>query len=247
MASFRRSLVTALSLALLLLILSLLYYRPSSAHSYALHSSSRSSHSPRRPPSCDPYHLYGHLMVDRDVPENNRYHPFDKKCAAPQLFRALRDKLGRTSDEAKKAGYAGWMNKGEDMEWVRGKTVLMLGDSTVREQLVQFCDVRPKRARGCHLSISFRAHRSLTSYALWFWRQFIGQPHIILTSSGAPFEGNVKRGGRSASLPRSCYSPELDFLLVSVFHFGVDEEDYWRDKDQYNPPGLFETRVKVSL
>jgi len=34
---------------------------------------------------------------------------------------------------------------------------------------------------------------------------------------------------------------------VSVFHFGADEEDYWKDKDQYNPPGLFETRMKVSV
>ncbi|KAL7410015.1 hypothetical protein BDY24DRAFT_401115 [Mrakia frigida] len=216
---FRRTLLTALTVTLSLLLLSLLYYRPTSSHSYSRHAHlTSSSSSPftftSSRPKCDPYHLYGHLNVDPLIPENNRYHPFDTSCKAPELFRGMRDKLGKSSDEAKKMGYPGWGKKGEDVEWVRGRTVLMIGDSTVREQLVQFCD-------------------------------HIGQTPTILSASGtAPHTLLEKRGGRSASLPRTCYSPELDFLLVSVFHFGADEEDYWKDKDQYNPPGLFETRMK---
>lgn len=71
---------------------------------------------------------------------------------------------------------------------------------------------------------------------------------MILSATGEPPSAGslAKRAGRDASHPRTCYSPELDFLLVSVFHFGADEEDYWKDKDQYNPPGLFEARMKVS-
>jgi hypothetical protein len=77
------------------------------------------------------------------VPEHNRWHPFDASCQAPELFRAFRKKLGKESEEVKKVEREGesWMGKmvgggqGEDVEFTRGKTVLMIGDSTVREQV----------------------------------------------------------------------------------------------------------------
>jgi hypothetical protein len=43
------------------------------------------------------------------------------------------------------------------------------------------------------------------------------------------------------------YVPKLDFLVVSVFHFGVDQESFWRDKDQFNPPSTFEDRIDVRI
>ena len=125
-----------LSIVVGLLVISLLYYRPSSPHAYSRHIH---HHDPHSRPACDPYHSYGHIIVDPEVPENNIYRPFDKSCKAPQLFRAFREKLGKTSALAPKL--TGWGGKGEDIEYVRGKTVLMIGDSTVREQLVQFCGV----------------------------------------------------------------------------------------------------------
>lgn len=70
---------------------------------------------------------------------------------------------------------------------------------------------------------------------------------------------------KESSLPRLCYISRYDFLvspkgdrglakladvlpppqLVSVFHFGLDQEDYWRDSNmpQYSSPGLFENRL----
>lgn len=145
----RRSLATAVSAVLGLLVLSLLYLRPSSPHAYSRHIR---HHDPHARPACDPYHAYGHLMVDPEVPENNRFHPYDTKCEAPQLFRSFRDKLGKTSPQASSTG--GWgKSKAEYIEWARGKTVLMIGDSTIREQLVQFCDVSPHASfRGRHFS-----------------------------------------------------------------------------------------------
>lgn len=73
------------------------------------------------------------------------------------------------------------------------------------------------------------------------------------------------RVSKDASLPRICYIPSLDFMvslspsllrrigtdvrillqLVSVFHFGIDQEDYFREKGmpQYSSPGMFEHRL----
>jgi hypothetical protein len=89
---------------------------------------------------CHPYHAYGHLSVSLDVPEHNRWHPFDPSCQSPELFRAFRRKIGRESEKVKLAerdGQEGMekRGKGENIEFARGRTVLMLGDSTVREQV----------------------------------------------------------------------------------------------------------------
>lgn len=52
-------------------------------------------------------------------------------------MRALRELAGVAESESVRGD--GW--RGEDVEWIRGKTVLMIGDSVVRNQvsLSSFC------------------------------------------------------------------------------------------------------------
>ncbi|CED85030.1 PC-Esterase [Phaffia rhodozyma] len=155
---------------------------------------------------CTPYHTYGQLTANADIPELNRFHPFQDDCKAPQLMRALRSLAGIEPSQGVKQD--GW--QGENINWAKGKTVLMIGDSVVRNQLEHFCSF---------MNVTPQYH------------QF-------------PSSGNLhKRASKQASLPHTCYIPQIDFLLISAFHFGVDEDNFWREKDQFNPPGLFEDRV----
>ena len=41
-----------------------------------------------------------------------------------------------------------------------------------------------------------------------------------------------------------CYIESVDLLLVNVFHFGLDEEEYFGWKDQYGPPYNTQDRIE---
>ena len=46
------------------------------------------------------------------------------------------------------------------------------------------------------------------------------------------------------SFPAMCHVESIDLLLVNVFHFGLDEEEYFGWKDQFGPPYNTEMRVE---
>jgi hypothetical protein len=70
---------------------------------------------------CEPYSAYGTLVIDEVDPDGTSWRPFDKKCQAPGFFRSLRH------------------GKLDGMDWVRGRTVLLIGDTIDREHVEQFC------------------------------------------------------------------------------------------------------------
>lgn len=39
--------------------------------------------------------------------------------------------------------------------------------------------------------------------------------------------GNPQTEATERASPHYCYSPKHDFLIVSVFHYGMDEDEYW--------------------
>ncbi len=51
------------------------------------------------------------------------------------------------------------------------------------------------------------------------------------------------QGPEGSHLAHYCYAPGMDFLLIHLHTFGLDEEDYWKSKPSYIPPYTFEERV----
>lgn len=55
--------------------------------------------------------------------------------------------------------------------------------------------------------------------------QFIGEQFTIHPPADEALP--TKRASKDAAYTHACYARKLDFLLVSVFHFGVDTESFW--------------------
>ncbi|BGP55846.1 hypothetical protein JCM8202_002655 [Rhodotorula sphaerocarpa] len=182
---------------------------------------------------CHPYSAEGELQVDLSDPDLNTWHPRDTSCQPPRLFQQLRSLNNRYSSGSVHAS---------DFDWVRGKTVLLIGDSISREHVENFCQLMGEDAEVIRPS-----------------HQWAPNPAPLRAPSRAKFEGSRQHrssrqhrlSGRSTSTfrdsgrPRMCYVPHLDFLLLSVLHYGLDQEDYWsmQRHPMYTAPGVFEHRI----
>jgi hypothetical protein len=57
--------------------------------------------------------------------------------------------------------------------------------------------------------------------------------------------GNVINEPGDVTRPRICRIEEYNFEIISYFHYGLEEEEIWRDIKIYTPPGLFERRLWI--
>ncbi|KZO93833.1 hypothetical protein CALVIDRAFT_529306 [Calocera viscosa TUFC12733] len=197
---------------------------------------------PPSPPSCDPWQSYGHLNVNTDVPEENVWRPYPwlqstpspdaatRACTPPPLMRALRESLNIRSSGLQP--YPPSLSD-ELLPFLHNRTVLLVGDSVTRNTVQQFCELLGKE--------SIKIERGHT------WDLFDQIPQEWIPAEWAERENweDWLRDKENMSRPRVCYIPEWDFAIVSIFHWGMDDTDYWRTKDQYNPPGLLEQRMQV--
>ncbi|GAA5902560.1 hypothetical protein JCM6882_009317 [Rhodosporidiobolus microsporus] len=177
--------------------------------------------------TCEPYSSFGTLQVDSNDADRNKWQPFDPNCQPPNFLAALRDL--NLHPHPQHASFA-------DFAWLHNKTALVIGDSISREHVENFCQLMGEESevvRPSHRWASTAAPQRAATKA-----QHLLERPKRLNSRGF-------RVVRDASRPRVCYIPRFDFLLVSVFHFGLDQEDYWRDSrmPQYAAPGLFEHRL----
>ncbi|KAI5480582.1 hypothetical protein MNV49_000278 [Pseudohyphozyma bogoriensis] len=174
---------------------------------------------PFKAAKCEPYSAFGSLSVDTAHAENNKWVPFDSSCTTPQYLADLRSE-----------------HPTSDFSWLRNRTALIIGDSVSREHVENFCQLM-----GRETEVIRKHHKYSPSPS----------PVRGPAKAGHPIDKPARLGARGfrvvrdASLPRMCYIPEYDFMLVSVFHFGLDQEDYWRGSrmPQYAAPGMFEHRL----
>ncbi|EJU05930.1 hypothetical protein DACRYDRAFT_112758 [Dacryopinax primogenitus] len=117
------------------------------------------------------------------------------------------------------------------LPFLQNRTVLLVGDSVTRNTVQQFCKLLGKESVQIH-----RGHK---------WDLFDQIPQEWIPAEWAEREKweDWRRDNESKSRPRLCYIPEWDFAVVTIFQWGMDETDYWRTKDQYNPPGSVEQRM----
>lgn len=176
--------------------------------------------------SCDPYSSSGTLQVDPNDADQNRWIPFDPTCQPPNFLAKLRDYALHPSST---------VNPNE-FSWLHNKTALLIGDSISREHVENFCQLMGEESEVVRPNHRWAAGPSPM-------RAPVKAQHTI--ERPTRLNGRGHRVVRDASRPRVCYLPQFDFLLVSVFHFGLDQEDYWRDSrmPQYSSPGMFEHRL----
>lgn len=185
----------------------------------------RSLHTSNR---CDPFSLPG--WVDWSIGTNDlpAWRTFDPACSTTNLLGTLISTLNiHEKDPSKIAPHAVHKlpvessNVEELNSFLRNRTVLMIGDHQVDQSLVShFC--------------ALTGHEVKTVDKSHPWGSSL---NTVPPKHGfTPIKNN-------APLAHYCYLPEYDFLLTSVYSYGADTSDTWRNEDLYNAPGLFEDRV----
>ncbi|GAA5870798.1 hypothetical protein JCM3774_001680 [Rhodotorula dairenensis] len=177
---------------------------------------------------CHPYSADGVLQVDLADPDRNRWHPRDPHCQAPNLFARLRFLNERYQRETVPA---------TEFDWLRGKTVLLIGDAASREQVENFCALMgedPEVIRPEHKWAPSSGRARSTSRAAAARGQ---RGHRLSPRSGSAV--------RDAGRPRSCYIPHVDLLLLSVPHYGFSQDEYWATgrHPQFTAPAELEQRI----
>ena len=104
------------------------------------------------------------------------------------------------------------------LSWLEGRTVLLVGDAVERNNLEFFCElVNSTDIRTAPL-------RNIDS---------VLRP------------GNAIKEASDLTRPKICRVEEYDFEIISFFHYGMHDEDIWKDKQVYTPPGLLEKRIPI--
>ncbi|ORY89411.1 hypothetical protein BCR35DRAFT_262402 [Leucosporidium creatinivorum] len=187
--------------------------------------------------SCaNPYQEFGRIQADQAVPENNRWTPYDPTCSPPELMKALRSTIQPSMSDKPlvlplpKQRPA--LNESLPLPWLQGRTVVLFGDHVERLHNKDFC----RFAGGRFVTIS--ADHPLSP------PRFVNGIDEKLPGANQP--------NFDSSRPSVCYVEEYDFVLVSVFHFGLaNRPEFEREKlllDPYfYPPVALDDRLSHIL
>jgi len=213
----------------------------------------------RAQPTCDPYSLSGYLEVNETHMHNNRWHPFIENdpghaagCRSPPLMASFMNQAtrkpvpeieGPVEPETEENDFGPDGRLWEDVEFAKGKTVVVFGDSVLRFNVYYFCELA-----GQHWETIDWNHPLSTP-----------KPYGVAPN---PLNGTIRDPdafdrewtpkpdygpGNAKDYPHICYIPQMDFLIIQLHHYGLDEEDYWAAKGDFIPPGTVENRIEHLL
>jgi len=189
----------------------------------------------------NPYAEFGRIHVDKKVPENNRWLPYDPSCAPPAYMAALRASRNVTASVDKEPeelelplrGRRAAVVQGAPLEWLHGKTVLLFGDHIERNHNKDFC-----RFAGGKFATIGRDHPL--------------SPPRFVNGIDEKFLPGANQENFDGTRPSVCYFDDLDFMVVSVFHFGLanrvefEHESLLHDPHFY-PPGASFLSLRLPL
>jgi len=109
--------------------------------------------------------------------------------------------------------------------------MVLLGDSIERDHVALFCGMMGQEVE------TVKGHHplALSSDSM--------EPSKAAELKKKDRYGRIAlKGMQDSTLPRVCHLKDLDFMMINLYHFGMDQDDYWRNLDQYHAPGTIEER-----
>lgn len=132
----------------------------------------------------------------------------------------------------------------ESLSWLQNKTIILFGDSIERDHVTLFCSLLGKEAEVIKGNHKFAVTGG-------------GGSHDNNGSAKHPEERQKLKKDRSrrialkgmqeSTLPRICFIEELNFMMANLYHFGLDEQDFWKGLDSFHPPGAVEERLQAHI
>lgn len=117
---------------------------------------------------------------------------------------------------------------------MQNKTMILFGDSIERDHVTLLCSILGREAeviKGNHKLAVTGGGSSTTE------RRAIKDRSRRI----------ALKGMQESTLPRVCYIEELNFMVANLYHFGLDEQDFWKSLDSFHPPGSVEERIQAHI
>jgi hypothetical protein len=110
----------------------------------------------------------------------------------------------------------------DPLPFLQNKTLLMIGDSVDRNNLRFFCEL----VGSWDTRVTTMANLS---------EVFMGDTALH------PWNTDPK----DLTRPRICRVEEYDFEIINFFHYGLQDEETWTEKEVYTAPGVIEQRIPL--
>lgn len=110
----------------------------------------------------------------------------------------------------------------DPLPFLHNKTLLMIGDSVDRNNLRFFCEL----VGSWDTRVTTMANLS---------EVFVGDTALH------PWNTDPK----DLTRPRICRVEEYDFEIINFFHYGLQDEETWTEKEVYTAPGVLEQRIPL--
>ena len=178
------------------------------------------------PTTCEnPWIEYGRMVVDQRIPENNRWVPYDLSCTTPELMASLRAVHVNTTAPPLVLPLANLFPSVDNslpFPWLHNRTVLLFGDHVERQHALDFCNL----AGGSHLIINSNHPISPPPFVNGIDEKFL----------------RSDKPDHDDSRPSVCYLEKYNFMIVTVFHYGLaNRVEFERESllvdPHFYPPG----------
>ncbi|KDN52816.1 hypothetical protein K437DRAFT_253749 [Tilletiaria anomala UBC 951] len=172
--------------------------------------------------SCDPFSIPG-FVSSLDGTSKDTLTPlgvwrtFDQSCPTSSHLPALLSNLEK-SPYYSVAGKHSIANSQSTPGLITNKHVLLVGDSVDRSLVENFCWLAGETSKP------------------------VDSSHPWGKAALASAQKDPKSSS-SQQIAHYCYLPKYNFLLTSMYHYGIDETDAWSKIPNYQGPGLFEDRI----
>lgn len=168
------------------------------------------------------------MKADQNVPERNQWLPYDPSCTPPELMASLRRTTLASGSESNEplalptSRLTPHSDPSLPLHWLQGRTVLLFGDHVERQHNRDFCNL----SGGVFTTIALDHPLSPPRFEN-------GIDEKVAPGNQTNFDD---------SRPSVCYIEKYDFMVVTVFHYGLanrvefERESLFRSEHFY-PPG----------
>ncbi|GAA5985228.1 hypothetical protein JCM10908_002576 [Rhodotorula pacifica] len=175
---------------------------------------------------CNPYTAPGRLDHSDRWPDATRWIPYDPSCAPPSFLATLRAGLKTKPSQYSEPAElelplrspSTKLDTALPLPWLVGKTVVLVGDHVERAHAKDFC----RYTDGQYAVIT--ADHALSP------RPFV---------NGIDERWALTQGSLNETRPTICYNSCYDFVLVSIFHFGLGNRVEFEHESLFAEPHFY--------
>ncbi|MBW0493172.1 hypothetical protein O181_032887 [Austropuccinia psidii MF-1] len=209
---------------------------------------------------CNPFQEKGYLHFNASDPGDNTWRPYRQTCKSSNLFEQLKQGLQMNQNSFPQ-------DRHDSFEWLRNRTVVLIGDSIDRYHNLDFCQILSWAPGSTSDNPIPLPNPPTKTYYIEAASPLSPPPwHFHLDDPLRPpddwpehehdlfkFQTPIWDSGKSnanTTRPRVCEIPAYGFTMVNLFNWGLDPKHGGRlyaNISGYYPPAKYTSRIEHVL